>query len=335
MPDDTVIVAGGTPGQIEIKEGGKAQELTLPLGQWRALLVVRLLLVISCGALFLVWAPWSFLALGIIVIALLLIVQVGREEGVWFVEARRGQDATAQVARAFVVACALIAWALMWDDLLMLTWPETLDLYFFTVPLRFMWKIHVAVRLALSVPSAVLVWCYPELAWRLRAEIADSNWPPTIAPRLPDTGPAFPHADVRSSLEEAIAPPPRTERIVVEETERERGMLRSMINRLVLEGSDAPEKVRQMAQLVVDDGMSFSEPEMAGRGPLTGPEFRRMRDDFLDWGWAAWRNPDNHREGVELTAAGWHVLRALAQGNGRSPHPTEKRSLVVPGILRE
>ena len=123
MPDDTVVVAGGAPGQIEIKEGGRAQELILPLSQWRALIVVRLLLVISCGALFLVWAPWSFLVLGLVVIAL-LVVRVGRDEGAWFVEVRRGRDATAQVARALVIACALVAWIVVWDDVLMLAWPS-------------------------------------------------------------------------------------------------------------------------------------------------------------------------------------------------------------------
>ena len=81
-------------------------------------------------------------------------------------------------------------------------------------------------------------------------------------------------------------------------------------------------KMRQVTQRVMQ-GAPFSEPGLAGRGqPLSGPQFRELRDTMLENGFAAWVNADNHFGGVELTGPGNAFIRRFAEFNGGNERPT-------------
>lgn len=330
MPSDkTFIIAPGEGGggQTQFREETTASELSLPLLQWRTLVKLRIALAVAYAVIFLVWSPWSFLALGLVVIGL-LVLRLNYDDDGWYCDWRGGNDPTALLVRAVVIPCLLVAWLILYDDALALAWPEHLNLIILTIPLRRLWHLHVFWRLAATVPSGVLIWSYPDLAYRMRAEVTDPSWSAPIAPRAPDTGPAFPGAEIRSAGAEPVPLPlpPDTQRVVVDQwrgREKEQPDYDAVP---LLEGRNARERLRRVAQLY-QGGASFSEPQLAGKGlPLTGPEFRQLREKFLRFRWVRWIDEDAHNLGVRITPSGERVLDALAEDNGRPPHPAERGS---------
>jgi hypothetical protein len=64
-----------------------------------------------------------------------------------------------------------------------------------------------------------------------------------------------------------------------------------------------------------------SVPFSEGRLGRIVPRFREVQDEFIRRGWAAWRNPDEPRQGVVLTEMGQdHVFREVL-GHVRPPSP--------------
>lgn len=63
-------------------------------------------------------------------------------------------------------------------------------------------------------------------------------------------------------------------------------------------------------------GWPFTEKAWTGKGkPLSNKEFESLRDHFLRHGWAEWKNPEAHAQGVVLTEAGQQIVDQVnAQG---------------------
>ena len=57
-------------------------------------------------------------------------------------------------------------------------------------------------------------------------------------------------------------------------------------------------------------GRSFSERE-ATRSGLTQEQFGRLRDIFVDRGWASWNHPTRKQQGITIARNGRAVLRAI------------------------
>lgn len=331
MPSDkTFIIAGGGEGgggQTQFTEATPESELSLPLRQWRTLVKLRYLLAGACVGIFLIWSPWSFLALGLIAIAL-LVLRIDEDDEDWgryYCRWRGSNDATAKLIRIIIIPCLLVAWLILWDDMLALAWPDKhLNLILFVLPLRFPWHLHIFWRLAATILFGVVIWSYRIFAFRLRAEIADPSWPAPIGVRLPDTGVAFPGAEIRSvGAEPPLLPsaPMHEERVTVDQWQRSGKKQPDYEAIPLLEGRNARERLRRVGRLY-QDGAAFSEPQLAGKGlPLTGPEFRQLREKFLRFRWVRWVDEDAHNLGVRITPSGERVLDALAEDNGKPPHP--------------
>jgi hypothetical protein len=72
-------------------------------------------------------------------------------------------------------------------------------------------------------------------------------------------------------------------------------------------------RLRQFAQRVTAGG-ALSESEWTGSGgPFSRDEFRGLRDALIERGLARWRNPQEPRQGWELTRKGKVVLEHVAQ----------------------
>lgn len=70
-----------------------------------------------------------------------------------------------------------------------------------------------------------------------------------------------------------------------------------------------PDKLYALAVAVLR-GDSFSE-RTATRYNLTQDEFRSLRDEFIERGWAQWNHPSRKQQGVSLTRGGQFILRAI------------------------
>jgi hypothetical protein len=113
-------------------------------------------------------------------------------------------------------------------------------------------------------------------------------------------------------------PPPEPTTVTVEYVQSSSdGKVQSIVN-FDLGITDA--KMVQVAQRVLQ-GAPFSEPGLAGRGqPLSGPKFRELRDKLIEFGFAAWVNPDNHLGGADLTGPGGALIRRFAEFAGGNGH---------------
>jgi len=116
---------------------------------------------------------------------------------------------------------------------------------------------------------------------------------------------------------EGYKPPPVVEEVLVDFTERgdNGGTPRNIRRGVLLSGSRAGEKARQVARIIIGGGQ-FSEPMLVTEGPLNRSELEEMREGLEISGYGKWRDPDNHNLGFEITARGMAVFRVLASGNG-------------------
>jgi hypothetical protein len=64
-----------------------------------------------------------------------------------------------------------------------------------------------------------------------------------------------------------------------------------------------------------------SVPFSEGRLGRIVPRFREVQDEFIRRGWAAWRNPDEPRQGVVLTEMGQDYVFREVLGHVRPPSP--------------
>lgn len=79
-----------------------------------------------------------------------------------------------------------------------------------------------------------------------------------------------------------------------------------------------PDKLHALA-VAINRGDSFSE-RTASRYGITQDEFRSLRDDFIERGWAQWKHSTRKQQGVELTRGGGFILRTIQED--LSPSPT-------------
>jgi len=298
------------PGQTEIRYGGMAGELMLPLRQWMAIMVIRLVLVGCAAGLLVLWGPWS----------LYMVVPAA---GVWLMAQiwrRAPQDnGVVRYGAPLTIAVLLVAWIGAAPRVVEALWPGSIRVIVWDVSLRFTWGLHVAWRVLGSLPAAVYFWCYPHIIYRLRYEIADPWWPGPIKERLPESGPAFPGVPLRS--EEAVVKEPdaRLERVQVEVSHTNENGVRGMDRIDLLTGPNARRRMQEVAEMILA-GRPISERGLAGSGkPLAaGPEFRGFQDSLLDRGLVVWVRPGSPTQGVQLTAVGRKVFERLARGgNGR------------------
>lgn len=71
-----------------------------------------------------------------------------------------------------------------------------------------------------------------------------------------------------------------------------------------------PAALIALAKAVIS-GVSFAERPATDLG-LTQEEYGKLRDVFIDRGWAAWNHPTRRQAGVTLTVSGKAVLRSIA-----------------------
>ena len=67
-----------------------------------------------------------------------------------------------------------------------------------------------------------------------------------------------------------------------------------------------PEQVKRFAMAALNDRLTVH-----GNHRLTRGVFERLRDEAVARGLCAWKNPEAHTRGVELTRAGEHVFKRL------------------------
>jgi len=63
--------------------------------------------------------------------------------------------------------------------------------------------------------------------------------------------------------------------------------------------------------IAVAGGESFSERTAFGCG-LTEPEWKSIRNKFIDNNWAYWRNPEQPKVGVDMLRSGRAIIRSIA-----------------------
>jgi len=309
------------PGQTEIRYGGMAGELVLPLWQWTAIMGIRLGLVLGVAWLVVLWGPYS-LYVGIpgglvwLLVAGPKVVQWGAR----LLHRPAPDNVVARYAIPVLVTGLLMAWLGMWaTETADALWPTSMRLLWWDVPLRFTWGLHVVWRVLGSLPVGVYFWSYPHIIYRLRYEIADPWWPGPIKERLPESGPAFPGVPLRSEEMVAKEPDARLERVQVEVSQTSGSGVRAMDRIDLLTGPNARRRMREAAEMILA-GRPISEGELAGPGkPLAaGAEFRGFQDSLLDRGLVVWRRPGSPTQGVVLTVVGRKVFERLAGGgNGR------------------
>ena len=108
-------------------------------------------------------------------------------------------------------------------------------------------------------------------------------------------------------------PPPEPAPLRVEVVETVEDVERWRIAKVPVPAGD-PAKLQDFARGLLA-GRPMSESEWTGSGkPLSQRQFRAIRDELLACGLARWRDPDEPRQGAELTGAGRAVLRRVAQG---------------------
>ena len=146
------------------------------------------------------------------------------------------------------------------------------------------------------------------LVWkRVRPNIIAPGWPAASGPGDPITS-AQTFDEARRDMyddEEEEEPAPTQRTLVVRlEQETPYGTRVQMI-----ELPDVPE-LGQFAR-AVSNRQSFSEG-VAARFHISRKPFEMMRDQFLDRGWAVWKNPKHKRQGVNLLAAGRRAMGRIA-----------------------
>jgi len=81
----------------------------------------------------------------------------------------------------------------------------------------------------------------------------------------------------------------------------------------------------KLAEMASDlcSGAAFTEASMSGAGAIySRREYNEIRDTLIKRELMQWKSPDHRNMGVELTDAGWRVMRALAAEH-RAVHPSE------------
>jgi hypothetical protein len=94
-----------------------------------------------------------------------------------------------------------------------------------------------------------------------------------------------------------------------------------------------PAKLQALAVAVLR-GDSFSE-RTAVRYSFTQEEFRTLRDEFLERGWAAWNHPNRKQQGVSLTRGGLFILRAIKDSPLPSPTAQSQRDFGPHGSTQQ
>lgn len=94
-----------------------------------------------------------------------------------------------------------------------------------------------------------------------------------------------------------------------------------------------PEKLQALAVAVLR-GDSFSE-RTATRYGLTQEEFRSLRDEFLDRGWASWNHPNRKQQGVSLTRGGLFILKEIKAAPLPSPTAQSSRAFGLHGSTQQ
>jgi hypothetical protein len=195
------------------------------------------------------------------------------------------------------------------------------------------WQAWAALGLCWVV--ACLLWSVIKplqfLDYRELAEVADPNgptpprlavnrhtpyWPGMEEPSEDDVA-QFTREEMEEALREALEKEPQ--KVVVEVVQpRDRG---SGSIALANELDVTPTELQALAQGLLD-GRPFSEGEWCdGDGALFKHDrFRRLQETVMDAGWAIWRNPEAHAQGIEFTRVGRAVLEHLSS-NGNAPPP--------------
>jgi len=294
--DKGPTVIGSQPGQIEIKKIDAAAEVKVPWAQiWRLMLCDFAIYLALTGCLILA-REW-ILALGVLGVGGLVCWRLWRQVGNWLMVG---------IVASIVLAIALVA----------------------GVPLaRQVWHWLLAHPLGVlqvwGIGFLVFVVIYPMVVgmYRYSVEIVDPSGPVPPRTAIAWPGPVLPWQVNR--IFKALNPPKgsesevKTERLQVEVVERGNGNMRAMDTVTLLTGPDAIIRGRMLAKWILT-GAQISERGLAGKGrPLSGrEEYQAFIDEMLGRGLAAWRNPSEHRQGIELTAVGRRVLEVIVGRNG-------------------
>jgi len=207
-----------------------------------------------------------------------------------------------------VVVCILLAWWMLYDGPFIRWyrysfWNRDLAPCWLQLALRFARRVWPLIGIAEIVMFGM--WTHSFLRDYIRPKIKNPNWPPPYAQADPLEAGAAGWYDWPVYDDEEPEQP--VQRRVIEIQEKSNNGKTLKIAWL----PDTPEMLA-FAKCVLNGG-DFTERD-AQRCGIEVPTFRdEIRDVFIDRGWAQWKNPEHHQQGIVLLAAGRSKLRAIVE----------------------
>jgi len=294
--DKGPTVIGSQPGQIEIKKVDAAAEVKVPWQQlWRLMLCNFLIYMALTGIV--VLAREMVLALVILAVSGVVCWRLWRQEGNFLIIGIIGSiGLTLALTVGVPLARELWHWLLAHPEGMVQVWAIGFLLAVVIYPMVigvYRYSVEIMDPSGPVAPRAAIAWPGPVLPWHVGRIFAALN-----PPKGPD-------------------PEMKTERLQIEMVQREGDNVRAMDTITLLSGPDAIVRGRMVAKWILA-GAQISERGLAGKGrPLSGrEEYQAFIDEMLDRGLAAWRNPGEHRQGIELTSVGRRVLEVIVGRNG-------------------
>jgi len=298
-------VIGSQPGQIEIKKVDAAAEVKVPWAQiWRLMLCDCAIYLALTGCVILA-REW-ILALAALGMGGLVCWRLWRRtENVLAVGIMASIASSIALLVAVPLARQLWGWLLAHPMGVLQVWGIGFLVFVVIYPMivgMYRYSVEIVDPSGPVPPRTAIAWPGPVLPWQVSRIFKALN-----PPKGPD-------------------PEVKTERLQVEMVQREGNNVRAMDTITLLTGPDAIVRGRMVAKWILG-GAQISERGLAGKGrPLSGrEEYQAFIDEMLDRGLAAWRNPSEHRQGIELTAVGRRVLEVIVGKNGHG-EPAPLRS---------
>lgn len=150
-------------------------------------------------------------------------------------------------------------------------------------------------------------WFTYELVWkRMRPSIIAPGWPAASGPGDPAFAPET-FAEARRAMyePEEDEEPQQIERVLTVHVQKK---THDGYKEQRAQFSDT-QPLAQFSR-AASNGQAFTE-RTARRFGMTRDEFNRLRDAFLNRGWAIWKNADHHEQGVLLEDEGRQVLSRI------------------------
>jgi len=308
----------GSPGQRDIRYSKWADEFKRIKDciLWMLIFALGILACLFWDSLAL--GPWIGWMIILIVVCIPLIMYV---IGPMLKEARKKGRPAATLAIGLPLTGLLVAWALIGYPWIVSLWPP----FYRDIQELPVWVLALTLIASLAIKIA-LGWGI----WAMFSELVDPNGPTAPRQATPRETTIYPWQEDTfggkfiPEFEQPINLPPSISRVhVTSEDGRHTQEVRV----------PKTDNWRRLAAFVIanhnagvaSDKLGFTEyrarvekislnPVVDDDGIILFPGFRTIRDHFLSLGWAHWKNPDAHNQGVVLHEEAIAALRAVANG---------------------